>query len=313
MCYSGHRSNWNITEMAAVEIKLKKIEIKTTEKCNRKSGSCGAKCFSMHDDEGWEIADDATTEQIIGMYDNILKAGITVVNLNGGEFFLRKDAEELLRVGHEMGLKMAVATNCDLLTAERLEKIAPYLTYLSISLDGGLKINDQLRGEGHFESAKRVIEAYDPKKHSFQLKVNTVLSAYNINDPTLDDIPGLLAGKNAIWKFIQFTPRGAGKNVIDRYAIEAKVFEQKVVEMKQKYPEIYICGRAFDVNDRPDTLIIRPNGEIRFNWLFDNPLVGNIFVDNLTDIICQVETTFSGFLATNAHEFGVCYKRGRQQ
>ena len=47
--------------------------------------------------------------------------GIRAVAWSGGEFLLRKDAFDLLRLTAELGLKCNVCTNCEALTRERLE------------------------------------------------------------------------------------------------------------------------------------------------------------------------------------------------
>lgn len=51
------------------------------------------------------------------------RLGVLAVGWSGGEFLLRKDALDLLRLTVDLGYKCNVCTNCELLTRERLQEI----------------------------------------------------------------------------------------------------------------------------------------------------------------------------------------------
>lgn len=290
-------------------VRFKKVEFRVTEDCNRRGGPCRDKCFSDHTLEGWPITADPTLEEIEFMFGRIQAAGIPVVNIVGGEALLRADVVDILRMGEEnFGFRMILTTNCDLLSREALEQIAPHIEFLSISLDGSNEqANDRLRGEGHFLAAQRIIEAYDPERHGFRLKVNTVVSKANLRDGSLDDLPAVFQRKPVILKFIQFTPRGNGLGVRDQYAISGEEFDGKVEEIMRRYPGVYICKRTYEEYEPPDVLIIRPNGLMLINVGEQHLIVGDIYRDDVSSVIQQVVQNYPAYIKENSDEFAGSY------
>jgi len=90
---------------------------------------------------------DLSTEEALGVLDQLAAAGVGVVILSGGEPLLRPDLFELAARGRELGLAVQLSTNgtrIDAATARRLA--ASGVQYVGVSIDGLPGFNDAYRG-----------------------------------------------------------------------------------------------------------------------------------------------------------------------
>lgn len=287
-----------------------KSEMRVIEACNRMNGPCGIKCFSRHkESEGWDLVPEADIQQVGVMYQKQLEAGIGAVNVVGGEALLKKDIVPVLEMGRAAGFKMVLTTNCDFMTFELMNKIAPSIDFLSISVDGDRgSLHDDLRGQGQFQRVSQVIADFNPDRFPFRLKVNTVVSAKNITPGLgLDGIGVMLDGKNAIWKLIQFTPRGQGYLAKKDYEITREAFELRVAEIQRQNPGIYICSRVYRYDDPPDVLIIRPNGDLVINYQYQHLRVGNLFEEAINEVVARVQEEHPEYIRGNVEEYKNSY------
>lgn len=107
--------------------------------------------------------------------------GITMLNLSGGEPFLRKDFFEILDYAKRFD-DIVVTTNCTLLDEEKCQKLAQYTnTRLSISIDGLESIHDEFRGkQGTF---KKIIETLPLlKQNNVKFSIRYTISKDTIKD-----------------------------------------------------------------------------------------------------------------------------------
>ncbi|KKS80664.1 MAG: Radical SAM domain protein [Candidatus Beckwithbacteria bacterium GW2011_GWA2_43_10] len=279
---------------------------RVTEKCDRLQGPCGARCFSNHGEQ----QPDPTIEQINEVFDNLLNAGVNAVNIFGGEPLLRKDIVDILRLGRAKGFIMTLTTNCDFMSEELMAEIAPFIDYLSVSLDGeSAKANDKYRGKGQFAAVKRVIDWYDPKM-PFQLKVNT--QVHKLNYDEIDDIPKLFGDKPVIWKLLQYTPREAGLQCKDTFAITCAEFEEKGRQIVEKNRvaldrNLYLYLRTYSYDEVPDVLIIRPQGDVLLNYQEGYVVIGNAHSGNIANMLVMTEDQHPGYFDANSREFNDSY------
>ncbi|MCP4448945.1 MAG: radical SAM protein [Myxococcales bacterium] len=73
------------------------VTMQVTERCNY---SC-THCFQDH-----EGGDELSTKEVIDILEQIADEGVLFLTLMGGEYFMRPDANEILRVAHEMGFAL---------------------------------------------------------------------------------------------------------------------------------------------------------------------------------------------------------------
>lgn len=277
------------------------IGYRITERCNQHCPFC----FARED----SAASDQNLEDIEKFLENIKRSGITTVGIMGGEPTLRPDIVNILLLAKKNGLEVILSTNAIALDDKLLSKISPLIDYLSISLDADTAAeNDKTRGDGQYDSAVRIIKKYDPKLFPFKLKVNTVVHRKNLKKG-IDGIPLLFEGKPIVWKLLQFTPRLDGLKVKKAFEISLTEFNNKGESLRRRYPEVIIALRTYEINEKYDLLLLRPNGELEINFHEQYKIVGNANREEIKDVITRVWGEQNSYFNENWDEF---YKSYRQ-
>lgn len=120
--------------------------------------------------------------------------GVTMLNLSGGEPFLRKDIFEILDYTKKF-TDIVITTNCTLLDEEKCEKIATYPNVrLSISLDGMEETHDNFRRKkGTFNKVISTLPIL--KKYNIKYAIKYTLSKETEGD--VIELLRLVASKGA--------------------------------------------------------------------------------------------------------------------
>jgi MoaA/NifB/PqqE/SkfB family radical SAM enzyme len=136
--------------LAGRAVVLSKVGVKTplivshtiTFRCNLSCKYCGI----------WKTPRrEMSTSRIFSAMEEFATAGCISWNISGGEPFLRKDIDAVIRKGNELGMAMSVNTN-GFFVREHLSACRE-LDLLSISLDGPQAVHDLMRGKGSFKRA----------------------------------------------------------------------------------------------------------------------------------------------------------------
>ncbi len=126
------------------------VSVVVTLRCNLSCSMCRT-CY--------EVPRELSRDEIIGVIDQVADWGVPILNLLGGEPFVRRDMDELLAHAHGRGLITTVTTNGTLIDEERAGRLAPLNNvHLNVSLDGMGETNDAIRGSGVFDRASAAIE-----------------------------------------------------------------------------------------------------------------------------------------------------------
>lgn len=149
-------------------------QVKIIEGCNSRCVTCDI----------WKSK--TKKEMSVKTYDKVLdelkKVGLKWVGITGGEPLLHSQIGEMCRVTKEKGLILTIATN-GLLLSNRIEDIAEYVDYLSISLDGLEKTNDKIRGvKGYYKNAIKSIEYIRKKYPRIGISISTTITDSNFNE-----------------------------------------------------------------------------------------------------------------------------------
>jgi MoaA/NifB/PqqE/SkfB family radical SAM enzyme len=135
-------------------------------------------------------SEELTVAEITRIFTQVRRTGIAVVEVTGGELFLRPDIFEILYVLDSLGFLYTLTTNGTLLTPEIIDRLGSCsgLFQLAISLDSlDRQRYARLRGT---DSLPRVLESLDmiaASKRRFPVKLNVVMSRVN-RDEILDII-----------------------------------------------------------------------------------------------------------------------------
>lgn len=178
------------------------------------------------------------TDAALQLLDQIAETGNPIVILTGGEPLLRDDIFEVARYGTDKGLRMVMAPNGTLITAETAGQMADAgIRRISISLDGSTKErHDKFRGvDGAFEAALRGVEF--AKSAGIEFQINTTITKANLEQiPRIQELAVEL-GAVAHHIFL-LVPTGRGKYIVDQ-AITAAEYEETLnwfYDQREKTP-----------------------------------------------------------------------------
>lgn len=131
------------------------ITMMVTDRCNY---SC-SHCYQEHGEE-----EELTTEEIFDYLQQFADVGVLFITFMGGEFFMRRDADEILARAHELGFAIKVLSTGHHITEKRADFLASIRPlHVDLSLYGSKpEIHEAVtRHEGSWErtyqAAKRLI------------------------------------------------------------------------------------------------------------------------------------------------------------
>lgn len=135
------------------------------------------------------LSNGITLEETVKLFDDLHSFGIRMIQLTGGEPFLRGDLIDMLRAAKEKGLSTAIVTNGTLITEENVLEFSRNIDVVYISLDApGLSQHEEIRGvKGVFE---RIMKSVDLlvntiKDNALKVKINfsATITAGGLHDP----------------------------------------------------------------------------------------------------------------------------------
>jgi heme b synthase len=198
---------------------LRLVAWETTRNCNLSCVHCRASAtLGPYDGE-------LETPEGFHLLDQIAEVGKPIVILTGGEPLLRPDIFDLARYGTRLGLRMVMAPNGTLITADIASRLADAgIQRLSISLDGASAVtHDEFRKvPGAFDGALRGIAHI--RRAGIPFQINTTVTQLNLDQ--IPKIQQLAVDLGAVAHHIfLLVPTGRGKYIVDQ-AITAEEYER---------------------------------------------------------------------------------------
>ncbi len=150
------------------QIEAKKFEIEEMNDEERTKGAyiyltneCNLTCSHCYMNSGKKNKNELTTEEIKKLLLALNKKMYTHITFTGGEVFLKKEFDSILKFSKKLGLKNIVLTNWTLATKKMISELAPFIDEVQVSIDGyDEKTNSEIRGKGNFNLAKQAVENF---------------------------------------------------------------------------------------------------------------------------------------------------------
>ncbi len=141
--------------------------------------ACCFSCKYCGSSGGRARENELTTEECLSVVKQLSELGCKRVNLIGGEVFMRKDWEEIVRALRDAGLRVTIITNgflfgdalVDTLKTLQVESVA-------VSIDGPKDVHDKYRQEGSFQRADQAIRVLT--EAGIPVSVISTLNAENV-------------------------------------------------------------------------------------------------------------------------------------
>ncbi len=242
---------------------LRLLAINLTRRCNL---SC-AHCYLDADALSHPTGDELTTAEICKLLDDIVSCGDgTMVVLTGGEPLLRRDLEDIVTHGSDLGLAMVVGSNGIMLTERRVASLQRAgLLGVGISVDSlQADKHDQFRGKpGSWAKTMAGIEQCRRQRLSFQLH-------FSVTDDNVDEITAMIEFASAsgarVLNVFFLICTGRGSTFTDLSAERYERVLGELIDAQQDHPELIIrprCAPHFKrvaLQRRPDSLLNRISG-----------------------------------------------------
>jgi AdoMet-dependent heme synthase len=108
--------------------------------------------------------DEEKTEDAKRIVDQAYEFGASFFGITGGEALLRKDLFEVISYARKIGMNTSIITDGRLIDNNKLDSIIKNEVKVSISIDGGEKTNDIIRGKGAYSASVKAIEKLSKEK-----------------------------------------------------------------------------------------------------------------------------------------------------
>lgn len=263
------------------------VTVEITEKCNLYCAHCylNASC-------------NRTTAINFEMFRNLVeqfkKNKVMSIEITGGEVFMNRDADRILKYAFDNFARVAVLTNGTILKSTSLEILKTNKDKLavSISLDSTEeKLHDKFRGaKGAFKSTCRNIK----KLSDSGIFVRVASSIFKDNMWEIDKLAELalqLGAKVFAYNFIEDFGRGvvfSNKNKIDFTEQYSDYLVNTVLKYKDIIPIIEtdeFLKTSSNCGAGTNSILVGADGNLRPCALFPkNTIFGNIFESNMEDI-----------------------------
>ena len=192
-----------------MEFSPKWIAWEITRRCNLRCVHC--RSSSQLEVEGHP---DFSLDEAKRVLDDIRSYASPVVVLSGGEPLLRSDVFDIARYGTALGLRMCLATNGSLVTADTCRQITESgIRMVSLSLDGSTAaVHDDFRNQpGAFDGVMNAIRLFNA--HNIDFLVNSSFTKRNQDEaPKIHQLVKSLGA--TAWYLFMIVPTGRGEEIM---------------------------------------------------------------------------------------------------
>jgi len=244
------------------------VDILVTWRCNLRCKKC---CVPK---TGFE----ASLQQFKELFDKLYEIGLRRVVLTGGDPLMREDIIDIARYAKEKGFEIYLSTN-GILLKERWGKLAPYISWISLSLDSPTAdFNEKMTGKGgayQFEKIIQFLEYYGSlEKKTAKIKLATVITKKNKN--YLIELGKLIFKDQSgyhpdIWRLYQFSNQfsdasDVGYKYVTENSVIKKDAEDVISLIKKTFPQVNVSYRPAESRDEsfifisPDLTLTYPSG-----------------------------------------------------
>ena len=192
-----------------MEFSPKWIAWEITRRCNLRCVHC--RSSSQLEVEGHP---DFSLDEAKRVLDDIRSYASPVVVLSGGEPLLRSDVFDIAAYGTGLGLRMCLATNGSLVTADTCRQITKSgIKMVSLSLDGSTAaVHDDFRNQpGAFEGVMNATRLFNA--HNIDFLVNSSFTKRNQDEaPKIHQLVKSLGA--TAWYLFMIVPTGCGEEIM---------------------------------------------------------------------------------------------------
>lgn len=125
------------------------------------TNECNMRCPHCYMFAGLKKDRELSTKEIFDIISSFRKRGGNNIVFSGWEIALRTDLYKILKYSYDLGISNEILTNDTLWSADLVQKVAPLITRVQISIDGyDEDTNSRIRGKGNFSKALNAVSLF---------------------------------------------------------------------------------------------------------------------------------------------------------
>lgn len=219
--------------------------------------------------------------------DFLIQHGCKTISLTGGEPLLNPFWRDILEYCSHQGLYSILSTNGLLLDVS--DSALNKLDVLALSLDGSTDIiNAHTRSKNQYNKVIDIIKQCAEMPHHFTLKINTVVTRYNLFD--VSDILKIVDYPSVIWKIFKLRSKGVHYHFPPEMIPTDEEFEKTksdISSLSTKCSVFYLGGESNNTKStvKPDYFILDYNGDLYLGSEKENRFLFNIESEGNNEIV----------------------------
>jgi len=219
------------------------LYFETTRVCNLKCSSC----MTGSNDTRWvkemhprELSFDQIRDLVLKPAKNL---GVVAVGWSGGEFLMRKDAMDLLRLTDDLGYMSKICSNCELLTREKLLEIKE-ATRGRCTIAVGLNSIDERNEKTRDATPDRTLEVLDLCR---ELKIDrhVIVTISKENTKSFDDTVQYLVDRRISYNRSPHVARNSGCDQFHAMAFTREELEKNFHPTLRRHVNGYVSYTPF--------------------------------------------------------------------
>ena len=258
----------DVTERA-MQYQFQVVYFEATRRCNLRCPMCMTGSNDAHTVRR-SFHNELTLEEI---RERIMlparRLGIHTIAWSGGEFLMRKDADDLLRLTVDLGFRCSVLSNCKKLTRQRLQRIHD-ATGGRARIVVGLNAVDADNQWSRDNGSERTIQVL---RDCAELGLNqhVVITIGKYNTGSFEKTVDFCVTNGIAYNRSPLVPRGSGANCFAGLGFDRDDLQQHFHPVLRRRPHGYVSYTPYFLSPE---LHARVSGGVRNNTVPQNPSIG---------------------------------------
>ncbi len=197
------------------------------------------------------------------------RLNVHTIGWSGGEFLMRRDALELLRLTVDLGFRCSVLSNCKKLTRERLEAIRDATRGHARIVVGLNAVDEENRWSRDSESDRTLRVLKDCLELGIGQHVVVTIGKYNTE--SFEKTVEFIVKHNIAYNRSPLVPRGSGSRCFGEMGFDRSDLERHFHPALRRNPHGYVSYTPFFLSPE---LHAQVSGGARNNTVPQNPAIG---------------------------------------
>lgn len=270
-----------------------RLSLELTNQCQLKC----AHCFNL---SGNTRENELTISDFIDISNSFLKLGTKNIFITGGEVFIKKDVNKLIKFISQRFNIVTIATNAYSISKESIDLLSKYKNIqVQVSIDGNENTHDRIRGvKGAYRKTLeniKIMRSYnipisiaftmnDKNKEDLEdiIKLSKDLKCNGVNI-SLTSLTGRAAdnniGTNVRKEFNSILETQSKKYEDENFSVTMHMCESEITQIENSIEYLNKCGAGYNI------LHIFSDGQVSICPAARNFDLGNIRTDSIEDIL----------------------------